>query len=1090
MWKIESKQAFRLLGALLFVLAAALVFTACLAEIEYFIQGNQPNPGETDGESIFTAAPTLSFPETEGTESDRGKVWYRFSPAVYSGDHSVTYAVYIKEGQDSTAGEITADDSAVKMEGLKPNTTYVFRGTPKTWYSVLAVAERSWTNDRVLSQVGKVQGFVYVEGAGITGDYYTKAPELSFSGKNAGATDADIGKVWYSFTAAGSLDDPADAAYTVYIAKGQYYTVDEVMENGEAIPANPSTSYIHQGEEGIMYSAVVIAEKDSNNRANSAVTQALGFSLFFNEIPPVLTIKNEIANPAPDDNGKLRYNFTAAGTTNPADAVNVAYTVYFFSGDSGNQQQIEQFGERLTGLSPDTEYEYKGQPGNFSAVVIAENKGNANVQITSPVVRKPSFVIEEVEGSGTLISRGKATGAGTTYYIDYGRGNDSNDGKHALTPWKTLTKANNTTFQPGDRILLEAGCIWNGTPTRNGNVSTFLSERGNGGILAPQGNGTLANPIVIDLYELKTTSSSVTVNFSANQRPVINGNGTPFLNASLPNWHYLPSGAVNLVGQDYWHIRNVEVTNSYADFSDPSVRDKHWYDFKIPKMLYGIGVRPGGVNGAWSHNCRGIVVENCYAHDVQSLNNHNENNNWQSTEFGYGYAGDKMCGGIFVDTNHGRVEGNIVKRVGLAGLRNLQGDWGTNNVFRGNYLETIAGDGMVVGWIRGSDSFGVTGGTNLVEGNIIKDACAAPNLGKQSTVATNWCCDAEYVLYQYNESYGTLYGSYDGEAWDVDNNCKYIIYQYNYSHHNSGGTILFMSSNQNAIFRYNVSANDGAGTRYMDKVGPPYVDNNSYTWKAWDGNGQSIIHCNIGGTTPQPFIPLIHNNTFYLGHDLNAALFGNTTDSASNLYVRFYNNIVLKVGAGSIRLCDNHTPERGDMYKLYAVSTPGTFKNNLFYGYETERNTGDKGKFKTVAGQDMDFWIANGNKWADPKLVIQEPGKVAELRTHRDSSMTEAQINDPAALKEYTGLSRLRARASLFAPVDGTSPVIGAGMPIPVGSGSTQTPTIDGAWSGNYGSLSTHQVKWSDTGGITADMFGNTVNTGTPPIGAAAGPFN
>src|SRR5690349_12311448 len=65
--------------------------------------------------------------------------------------------------------------------------------------------------------------------------------------------------------------------------------------------------------------------------------------------------------------------------------------------------------------------------------------------------------------------------AGTTYYVSYTSGNNSNNGTSSNTPWKDFTKLNTVTFQPGDTILLKRGDTWaNQTfyPKGNGNYST------------------------------------------------------------------------------------------------------------------------------------------------------------------------------------------------------------------------------------------------------------------------------------------------------------------------------------------------------------------------------------------------------------------------------------------------------------------------------------------------------------------------------------------------------------------------------------------------------------------------------------------
>ncbi|GJM81272.1 hypothetical protein HMSSN139_37680 [Paenibacillus sp. HMSSN-139] len=64
-----------------------------------------------------------------------------------------------------------------------------------------------------------------------------------------------------------------------------------------------------------------------------------------------------------------------------------------------------------------------------------------------------------------------AEAAGTTYYVDSELGNDSAAGTSEASAWKTLTKANSMTFNPGDRILLKAGGVW---------INQYLDLKGSG----------------------------------------------------------------------------------------------------------------------------------------------------------------------------------------------------------------------------------------------------------------------------------------------------------------------------------------------------------------------------------------------------------------------------------------------------------------------------------------------------------------------------------------------------------------------------------------------------------------------------------
>lgn len=57
----------------------------------------------------------------------------------------------------------------------------------------------------------------------------------------------------------------------------------------------------------------------------------------------------------------------------------------------------------------------------------------------------------------------KVQALGTTYYVSFSAGNDSNNGTSSTTPWKTLSKISGKTFNAGDQILLKRGDTWNET---------------------------------------------------------------------------------------------------------------------------------------------------------------------------------------------------------------------------------------------------------------------------------------------------------------------------------------------------------------------------------------------------------------------------------------------------------------------------------------------------------------------------------------------------------------------------------------------------------------------------------------------------
>ena len=109
---------------------------------------------------------------------------------------------------------------------------------------------------------------------------------------------------------------------------------------------------------------------------------------------------------------------------------------------------------------------------------------------------------------------GVALATSSSYYIDCANGNDANNGTSPSTPWKSISKVNNTTFAPGQSILFKRGVTCSGS-------------------LRPKGSGTAGSPITIGAY-------------GTGALPIINGGSS--------------GAAIKLYNQEYWHIQTVETT--------------------------------------------------------------------------------------------------------------------------------------------------------------------------------------------------------------------------------------------------------------------------------------------------------------------------------------------------------------------------------------------------------------------------------------------------------------------------------------------------------------------------------------------------
>ncbi len=396
----------------------------------------------------------------------------------------------------------------------------------------------------------------------------------------------------------------------------------------------------------------------------------------------------------------------------------------------------------------------------------------------------------------------------TTYHVDSCAGSDASDGLSPSAAWRSLEKVNATPFQPGDRLLLKSGSAWTGQ-------------------LHPQGSGSATDWIVLDRY-------------GDGPKPVIHGGG-------------IAGGAVLLVNQQYWSIRNLEVSNQ----GSPAAK----------KM--GILIRNNSVG-----TLSGFEVTGCDVHDVVG----------DLTD----YRDGKESGGIVFTINSSnlsvpsrwddiRILNNVIRDVTRNGIL-MQSQWinkpaDTNSSWRGhgaytpsaniriarNHLERVGGDGIILWCVKGA----------VVEYNFVRQA--NNNSVKQGHAAV-WPYFCEDVIFQYNEVCETK-TKYDGMAFDFDNSSQRCIYQYNYSHDNEGGFLnMCCDGNGNGnIARYNISQNDGclAGSRVF------------------------LVHGN-GNHGYQ-----VYNNTIFAGRG-NPAMFEQGADSSGSS-IAFQNNIFINTGTGSFR---------------------------------------------------------------------------------------------------------------------------------------------------------------------------------------------
>jgi len=137
----------------------------------------------------------------------------------------------------------------------------------------------------------------------------------------------------------------------------------------------------------------------------------------------------------------------------------------------------------------------------------------------------------------------------------------------------------------------------------------------------------------------------------------------------------------------------------------------------------------------------------------------------------------------------------------------------TNFVIRGNLFEGIPGDQIVINGCDGA----------IVEHNIVRN-CLEGGFSPEGAEfpaeasAAIWCIHSDNTIFRYN-LVQDLKATWDGEAFDCDQNCVNTLFEYNISYNNVGGWFLLcpldayfnkgFAGHSGTIVRYNVSINDG-----------------------------------------------------------------------------------------------------------------------------------------------------------------------------------------------------------------------------------------------------------------------------------------
>ena len=428
------------------------------------------------------------------------------------------------------------------------------------------------------------------------------------------------------------------------------------------------------------------------------------------------------------------------------------------------------------------------------------------------------------------------------YYLSSSTGNDNNNGSQNQ-PWKTLSKISNTTLGPGDTVYFKKGDTFRGHYVVNG-------------------SGTEQSPITFTAY-------------GTGNQPVISGSDHDDGGGDYRE-------AILIENEDNMIFEDLEIQN-HRTTSRSNVGDL---------VSFGIQVISSSAGTKNNFTFRDMTFKNVYGLYWVDPSNQSEFNAFEVS----GLTFKSSWGGII---NNVVVEDSYftdLQRIGIH-IKNTSGKTSdkrnTNIVVRRNEFFQIGGTCVLP--IRTENC--------LIENNIFNQPGAKTNdkmIGRGSAV---WNWYSINTIVQYNQAINAK-GILDSHGIHVDHSNVDTFIQYNYMQDCEGGFVEILGGNQRAVYRFNISVNDGW------RVNPNWANSDHTIW----------LNDKIGGQSGHPsYNSFIYNNTVVINKSGNDVF--DTAIDINGHNTRIFNNIFYAANGSGI----------GNQQGNY--SDPNLMMtNNLFYG--------------------------------------------------------------------------------------------------------------------------------------------------------------
>lgn len=463
------------------------------------------------------------------------------------------------------------------------------------------------------------------------------------------------------------------------------------------------------------------------------------------------------------------------------------------------------------------------------------------------------------------------------YHLSNSVGKDSNLGS-ADSPWKTIDKVNTIRLGPGDQVLFQRG------DTFKGHLNIKYS-------------GTQEEPITIGSYglgDLPLITGQVGIGAGGDYQEAIfveNQDNLIFQDIEVNN-----ERLTNREGISEEDAYGIYILNSsdeiQRNYTFRNITFKKVYAPKPvldPDSFNGLEVaavriesKKNSIPGK-EKNIENVLMEACYFSDLQRLGVHIKH--------------------LGADSGIGSDEINCNKDL----------------VFRNNEFHNLGGTCILP--VRTYNC--------LIEKNIFDKPGdnSDPRMPNRGSSVWTWRCHNTVI--QYNKCLH-IRGYLDSHGIHIDHANVNTFVQYNYMEDCEGGFVEILGGNINAVYRFNISVNDGW------RNNPDWSNSNHTLW----------INEHIPSGNSYSDFNYIYNNTIYIDNPYTTAIDIN----GKNTFI--YNNIFHAVDGGNIG---------GKQVLVKNNNTPLFMKNNLFEGAVSNafKNLDKNAVFGESKFQDAN----NGNKF-------------------------------------------------------------------------------------------------------------------------------